>query len=177
MSITRITAALPYGALLAATAWFYVLAGRIDYAARPGQLGPDLWPKAALALMAAVCVFQIVKALAGTAGRDARGIADSLDESDAEPEAPRRPALLGAGIALTIAYGVVVTILGFPLATAGFMVAFMYLGGSRSHVAIWLSSLLGVALISLLLLRVVYVSLPRGVPPLDRITDFFVSAF
>lgn len=175
MRDARLRAALPYGVLLAAAAWLFVLAGQTDTPARPGQLGPDAWPRAAVVLMAGVCVFQIAKAVMGRPGREVRGLGDSLDESEAEDDAPRRPVLLLLGIALTLAYGALVTTLGFPLATAGFLVAFMYLGGSRSHLAIWLSSLIGVALISFLLLRVVYVSLPRGLPPLDRITDLIVS--
>lgn len=175
MDGTKVGAALPYIVLLAIAAGLYVLAGQTGTPARPGQLGPDAWPRAALVLMAAACVFQIAKTVAASPGREARGLEDSLDEGDAEDQAPRRPRLLLAGVALTIAYGFVVTVLGFPLATAGFMVAFMYLGGARSHLAIWLSSLIGVALLSFLLLRVVYVSLPRGVPPLDRITDLLVS--
>ena len=175
MSGRKLGAALPYALLLAAAAWLFMLAGQTGAAARPGQLGPDAWPRAALALMAAVCVVQIAKAVAGRPGREVRGLGDSLDEGG--DEAPRRPVLLALGIALTVAYGALVTTLGFPLATAGFLVAFMYLGGSRSHLAIWLSSLIGVGLISVLLLRVVYVSLPRGVPPFDRITDLIVSGF
>ncbi len=170
----RLGAALPYALLLGAAAWLFVLAGQTGATARPGQLGPDAWPRAALTLMAAVCLVQIAKAAAGRPGREVKGLGDSLDETG--DEAPRRPVLLVSGIALTVAYGALVTTLGFPLATAGFLVAFMYLGGSRSHLTIWLSSLMGVGLISFLLLRVVYVSLPRGLPPLDRLTDL-ISGF
>lgn len=175
MSGKRLGATLPYALLLAAAVWLFMLAGQTGTTARPGQLGPDAWPRAALLLMAAVCVFQIARAVVGRPGREVRGLGDNLDEG--EDEAPRRPALLVLGIALTVAYSVLVTTLGFPLATTSFLVAFMYLGGSRSHLAIWLSSLIGVGLISFLLLRVVYVSLPRGIPPFDRVVDFIVSGF
>ena len=67
-----------------------------------------------------------------------------------------------AGGALTLAYGVFITILGFPLATFIYLVAFMYLGGYRAHATVWLSSPVGIVLIANLFLNVVYVSLPRG---------------
>jgi hypothetical protein len=82
-----------------------------------------------------------------------------------------------AGAGLTLAYGVFIPYLGFPLATFVFLVAFMYLGGYRSHLAIWASSAVGLLLLATIFLNVVYVSLPRGVPPFDRLTDMIVGLF
>jgi putative tricarboxylic transport membrane protein len=168
----RLTPAIPYLLLLLATVWLWTVAAGIDYPARPGALGPDFWPRAALALMGALCVFQIGRLLLVGSGSEPHGIAAELEtEHEDEDEAPRRPILLTLGVALTTVYALVLETLGFPLATAGFLVAFMYLGGSRRHLAIWASSLTGTALVTVLLMKVVYVSLPRGTAPFDRIID------
>jgi putative tricarboxylic transport membrane protein len=173
----RIRAALPYVVLLAAVAVFYGIAGNIQFQAQPGTLGPDFWPKAALALMGLVCLYEIARALLFGKAAETHGIADALEGDEEEEEAPRRPVLLVAGGALTLAYGVFITILGFPLATFIYLVAFMYLGGYRAHATIWLSSLVGILVIANLFLNFVYVSLPRGIPPFDRVTDVIIGMF
>jgi putative tricarboxylic transport membrane protein len=173
----RIRAALPYVVLLAAAAVFYGIAGNIQFQAQPGTLGPDFWPKAALALMGLVCLYEIARALLFGKAAETHGIADALEGDEEEEEAPRRPVLLVAGGALTLAYGVFITILGFPLATFIYLVAFMYLGGYRAHATIWLSSLVGILVIANLFLNLVYVSLPRGIPPFDRVTDVIIGMF
>jgi hypothetical protein len=176
---TRLWAALPYAVLLVAAAVFYDIAGDIHFQAQPGTLGPDFWPKAALALMGLVCLYEIARKLLFGKTAETQGIADALEgrEEGEGEEAPRRPALLVAGGALTLAYGAFITILGFPLATFIYLVAFMYLGGYRAHATIWLSSLVGILVIANLFLNVVYVSLPRGIPPFDRVSGIIVSMF
>jgi putative tricarboxylic transport membrane protein len=176
---TRLWAALPYAVLLAAAAIFYDIAGNIQFQAQPGALGPDFWPKAALALMGLVCLYEIARALVSGKTTETHGIGDALEENEEHEleEPPRRPVLLVAGGALTLAYGVSITTLGFPLATFIYLVVFMYLGGYRAHATIWLSSLVGILAIANLFLNVVYVSLPRGIPPFDRVTDIISSIF
>ena len=171
----RLTQALPYLLLLVATAWLWTVADRIEYTARPGGLGPDFWPRAAIALIGALSLFRIATTFLSRSQVEARGIAEQLEEAEEPDEEPRQPLLLLLGIGLTIAYAFLLGVLGFPVATAAFLIAFMYLGGSRNHVAIWISSLIGVALVALLLMKVVYVSLPRGVAPFDRVTDLITG--
>jgi putative tricarboxylic transport membrane protein len=176
MTNARILSALPYalGLVVAGVLFFY--AGRIEYSAREGQLGPDFWPKLAIGFMAAVCIFEIARIALG-ARMQAQGIADVLDESEAQENAPAYPWLLAGGVALVLAYGLVITLFGFIVSTFLFLVAFMYLGRYRSHGAIWIASLVGTLIVALVFLRVVYVSLPRGIPPFDRVTDFVTGLF
>jgi putative tricarboxylic transport membrane protein len=177
MGDTHIKLALPYLIGLAAAVALFVYAGQIQYSARPGQLGPDFWPKLAIGLMAIMCVFEIVKIALG-ARVEAQGIAETLDqEDDAEEGAVRFPGLLAGGIGLVLAYGLLVPVLGFLISTFAFLVAFMYLGRYRSHGPIWLAGLLGTLVLAVVFLKVVYVSLPRGVPPFDRVTDAVVGLF
>jgi putative tricarboxylic transport membrane protein len=162
----------PYVVGLALAGALYVYTGHIDFTPRPGQLGPDVWPRMAIALMAAACAFEIVRRLVVGATLT-RGVVDMLEQSDAaqEEEEPTHPALLAGGVALLAAYALAVNTLGFLLATFLFIVAFMYLGRYRNHAAIWSISIAATFLIAFLFLRVAYVSLPRGAPPFDRFTD------
>ena len=185
MNGSRIRAALPYAALLVVAGLFYLFAGRIEYSHRPGELGPDFWPKLVIGLMAVVCLYEIVKALWFGSDRAVHGIADELEgseEEEAEEEeehgAPRRhlSLLIGGGI-LTVAYGALLPVLGFVLGTFLFLVVFMYLGRYRSHLVIWPASIIGTLSIAVIFLRVVYVSLPRGVPPFDRVADIIIGLF
>jgi hypothetical protein len=175
---SRIRDALPYAVLLALAVFVWSVASDIHYSHRVGNLGPGFWPKIAIGLIGVVSLLEIVRALLGRRG-EARGFADVL-EGGAEEEladVERHPGMLLAGAGLTLAYGVSIPILGFPLATFLFLVAFMYVGGHRSHVVIWLSSAVGVFLFAIVFLKIVYVSLPRGIPPFDRITDAIVNLF
>lgn len=170
----RLARALPYLLLLAATAWLWTVANGIQFSGRPGALGPDFWPRAAIILIGAMSLLQIAKILLSGSEVEAGGATGQLEDGD-DDDAPRQPLLLAGGIALTVAYAMALGVIGFPLATTAFLVAFMYLGGSRSHLAIWLSSVIGVAVVTVLLMRVVYVSLPRGAAPFDQLTDLITG--
>lgn len=172
MARSQIRSTVPYVVGLVLVAALFVHIGRIDYPARPGQLGPDTWPKIALGLMAAVCLLEIVRRLVRGA-TVTRGVADLLAQADpGEPAAAAHPWLVAGGIVLLGVYAVLVPVLGFLLATFLFLGAFMYLGRYRRHVAIWSISAIATVLIGVLFLRIAYVSLPRGTPPFDRFTDF-----
>jgi hypothetical protein len=170
----RVWSALPYAVLLAFAAWFYRIAGHITYNHQGDNLGPDFWPRMALAAMMIICLVQGARLLIfGRADEEPAITAEPAEES----EAPRSHLLLGLGLLLTIGYGAFVPILGFALATFLFMALFMYAGGYRRHLVIWLWSLIGTAALVLLFQKVVYVSLPRGTAPFDGVTDLLLSMF
>jgi hypothetical protein len=162
---------VPYAVGLAAAALLFFFARQIEYTPRPGMLGPDFWPKMAIGLMAAVCLFEIARSLAGVKS-ETHGVADALEKGDAEETAPTYPGLLIGGIVLVAVYAVVVDILGFLLSTFLFLPAFMYLGRYRKHAAVWSTSAIVTVLAALIFMRFAYVSLPRGEPPFDAFTDF-----
>lgn len=163
---------LPYVVGLVISGILYYYAQQIEYTHRPGSLGPDFWPKMTIAVMAFICLAEIVRRLVGF-GQETRGIAEVFEkEEDGEAPPPTHTGLLAGGIALVLIYAAVVTTLGFLLSTFIFLVAFMYLGRYRNHVAIWLTGT-GITLgAALLFMRIAYVSLPRGEPPFDAFTDF-----
>ena len=54
---------VPYAVGLAIAIALYIYAGTFDYTPRPGQLGPEVWPRLAILLMGASCVFEISRRL------------------------------------------------------------------------------------------------------------------
>ena len=172
MDKSAIRSTFPYLVGLAVAAVLFYFATQIEYSARPNMLGPDFWPKMAIGLMAVVCLFEIARALMGMRP-ETHGVADLLEKVDEEePPAKTYPWLLIGGIVLVAVYAVVVEILGFLLSSFLFLAAFMYLGRYRNHVAIWTTSAIITIMAALLFIRFAYVSLPRGQPPFDAVTDF-----
>jgi putative tricarboxylic transport membrane protein len=174
MDKSAIRSALPYFVGLVVAGLLYHYAQQIEYTPRAGALGPDFWPKVAIALMAAMCVFEIVRIFTGLKS-ETHGVTDALEEGHPETaEAPpqKYPWLLAAGIVLVTVYAFVVDTLGFLLSTFLFLSAFMYLGRYRNHAAIWGTSTVITLAAALIFMRFAYVSLPRGTPPFDAFTDF-----
>jgi hypothetical protein len=166
---------VPYAVGLAIAAVLYLYAGTFDYAPRPGQLGPEVWPRLAILLMGGSCLFEILRRLI-VGNQDAAGFLEAFDrEPEVEDKQPVYPRLLVGGIVLMAIYAVLVPVLGFILGTFLFLAAFMYVGGYRAHGAIWGTSAAVTIFCGILFLRIAYVSLPRGVPPFDRATDIFFA--
>ncbi|RTL75720.1 MAG: tripartite tricarboxylate transporter TctB family protein [Bradyrhizobiaceae bacterium] len=173
MGKTALRQTIPYVAGLIVSGILYHYAQQIEYTPRQGDLGPDFWPKATIAVMALICLIEIARRFLGM-NQETHGIAETFEkeDEDAEVEAPKHPHLLLGGIVLVLTYAAVVTTLGFLLSTFIFLIAFMYLGRYRNHLAIWLTST-GITFgAAVLFMRVAYVSLPRGAPPFDAFTDF-----
>ena len=170
MNKTAVRATLPYVIGLAVAALLFHFARSIEYTPRPGTLGPTFWPEAAIGLMALACLFEIFRGFLGLKN-EARGVEEILEGDEAEAPAKTYPLLLAGGIALVTAYAIVVDYLGFLVSTFFFLAIFMYLGRYRRHVAIWLTSFGVTFAAAILFMRIAYVSLPRGVPPFDAVTD------
>lgn len=159
---------LPYLALLAGAGFLYHDTATFAALGRPGQLGPDFWPRAVLILLMLVCALEVGRlAFAG-------GAAPPVDAKPAphaaQEEGPRYPWLLAAGIGLTILYVPGMELLGFFLATALYLAGFMLVGRYRRPVVIAASSVLGSLAFVFVFMKVVYVSLPLGVGPFERVS-------
>ncbi len=175
--LTRLRATLPYLIVLAVTAGLFVMAQRIDFVAPGGRIGPDFWPKVILGLATLTCVYQIVKTLFWPDGREqVGGVLESILE-EAPPEAtgqatpePLHRGLIVAGIALTIAYVLLIEQVGFFLCTFVYLAAFAWIGRYRRPMVILASSLIGSLVFMFVFMKVVYVSLPLGRGPFAEVT-------
>ena len=171
----RLWMAAPYTVLFVLAGWLYLIAGSIEFSRQGDNLGPDFWPRAVLMAMMAICAVQAAR-IFFFADTDEPAAADEA-AYDEDEDAPRSHALLVSGLALTVAYGVLLPLLGFLTATALYLALFMYVGRYRAHPAIWISSVTGAVLLTLVFQKVVYVSLPRGVFPFDLVTDALLRLF
>jgi putative tricarboxylic transport membrane protein len=151
---------VPYAALLAGALYLYHDAGAFASAARPGELGPDFWPKAILVLLMAVCAYEVVRrAVFARAPSNTSHASDSGDDAEA---GERFPWLLAGGIVLTILYVLALDTLGFFIATALYLALFMLLGRYRRMRVIAAASAVGSLAFVFVFMRIVYVSLPLG---------------
>lgn len=166
---------LPYVVVGALAAWLFYEATQIDFHRRAGTLGPDVWPKLVLGAMLAICVYEIVRLLVspqyrgGAAGVLQDLVAESGGDGTAEPERSRSPLLLLAGIVLTALYVWIIQRLGFVLATAPYLVAFIALGGYRRWGVNAAVSVIGTLAMMFFFMKVVYISLPLGYEPFSQV--------
>jgi putative tricarboxylic transport membrane protein len=175
--LTRLRRTVPYVIVFAATVVLFMLANRITFVAPGGRIGPDVWPKAILALSMLTCAFQIVKILFfGGTGEQVPGVLESIIEeapvgesSETAPE-PKYPRLIVGGIVLTVAYVVLIDRLGFFLCTFAYLAAFAWIGRYRRPLVVLASSLIGSLLFMFVFMKVVYVSLPLGQEPFSQVT-------
>jgi putative tricarboxylic transport membrane protein len=150
----------------------YLVATRFEYTPRAGRLGPELWPRAILVLIAGVCLFRIVTAMRAPRDEGPGGgvLQDVLGNAplpgDAQPEADARfPGLLALGIAITIAYVWLLGLFGFALASVLYIGAMIRVGRYRRWRVIVPTALMGSLVFMFVFQKVVYLSLPIGQPP------------
>lgn len=177
--LNRLRRAAPYIVLQLAAMYLYQLAGRIDYPATAGRIGPDFWPKSILVLLGLVCVYEIVKNLLVGESFTAAGLLEKLMKENAadqgEEDLPSFPLRLAGGIALTIAFVGSIDTFGFFLATCAYLGLFMIIGRYRRWAVIGTASLLGALLLLFIFMKLVYVSLPLGVAPFSAVSLALLS--
>src|SRR6266536_794278 len=148
--LARLRKVVPYVIVLAVAAFLYLLANRIEFVAPGGRIGPDFWPRAILLLAMATCAYEIVKTLFfGHPDQEVAGVLESIiEEAPADTVAQEPPArsylhLLLIGVAMTIAYVVLIERLGFFLCTFLYLAGFTWVGRYRRLGIVLASSLLG----------------------------------
>ncbi len=176
MKAERLKRALPYAVLLAAAAYLWFAAGRIEYFAPAGRIGPDAWPKIIIGLFALTCAWGIWQALSGRIRpAESDDIVDASGGDEAAEPPEKYPLLLVLGIGATVAYVAFVKTLGFFLATLIYLFAFMIIGRYRNWLVIGLMSVGGSLLLMFFFMKVVYVSLPIGEEPFSAVTLFLMK--
>ena len=141
--------------------------GGLDHGVPAGRLGPAFWPRLVLACLAATCLVRLTGALRGrstttAAGPDTTGAAPAAINAVRDAPGPISRARLGAAMALILLYVLAAPVTGFPLATVGFVVGFMWVSGARSAAGIAAGALLGTVGLLYLFVKVVYLPLPKG---------------
>jgi putative tricarboxylic transport membrane protein len=170
------------GILVVVAIYFFNLATKFEYSQRGEQLGPGFWPKLLLGIIIILTLADIVLALC-KGGKPATEVSSSAENNEVleageglqDEEQKRYPKLLIIGGLMTVAYVYLVGTVGFALCTFFYLVGFMYAGRFRHHVMIWVSSLAGTAFFLFLFIKVVYVSLPTGIPPFEGLTLMIYS--
>jgi putative tricarboxylic transport membrane protein len=174
--LLRLNRILPYVIVLAIVSYLYYAAGKIEFAAPGGRLGPGFWPKVILVLAMLTCLYEIVKILCfSKSEHEIAGVLQSIVESvpDAEAE-PRQqktyPYRLLAGIALTLGYALALEPLGFFLCTLLYMAGFMVIGRYRRLRVVIASSTIGSLVFMYVFMKIVYISLPLGQGPFAELS-------
>jgi len=171
----RYRALLPYLLVLAGAVALTWSALHFEFTPRGDRPGPDVWPRAILALMIVTCVLRIGTLLRRRPVDDAGGTEEAAGDALAEDErdaAPRKryPLLLATGIALTAAYVALLGTLGFFVDTVLYIGALIRTGRYRRWPVIVAVSLGGALFFMFVFMKVVYLSLPIGTPPFEAIS-------
>jgi putative tricarboxylic transport membrane protein len=173
MAVEKLKKIVPYVLILLMSLYFYYLAGQFRFSAKPGNLGPDFWPKLLLGLTMVACLYEIIKTAFFLKVASSKKAAE---EQPAKEENKKKtyPGLLVIGIAMTVAYAYFVTTLGFILCTFLYFVFFMIVGRYRKIWAILANSVVGTLVLVVIFMKIVYVSLPLGQEPFSGVTFFFL---
>ena len=177
----RLARAAPYALLLAVAGVLYAAALRIEYVGPAERIGPDLWPRAILGLLAAVCIYELAKSFLAAGARSTGGMLQHfLDQAPASADggAAQPPSLarLALAVTATLAYVVLVPVLGFFLATAAYLAGFIALGGYRRWGVLAACALGGSLATVAVFMKVVYVSLPLGMGPFRLLSTGLLQA-
>jgi putative tricarboxylic transport membrane protein len=174
-TLDRCRATLPYLVVLAAGVYLYYTAANFEFEQSSGRIGPGAWPKLILILMLASAVWGAVST-AFQLGRSDMVVEDA-DEMEALVRPPEiYPWLVWVAVAATVGYLLILPLFGFFLATIVYAFVLMYLGHYRALVpAILLSVAIAFAFM-FMFMRVVYVALPVGIAPFDRLSYALMAA-
>jgi putative tricarboxylic transport membrane protein len=152
---------LPEVVLLAAAVYLFVVALGFKQVGPADQIGPGFWPQV---LCVGIGIGALVRLGQKLRSQESRVVGDAASEAG-ELRMPR----VALGVALVVGYVVGMLFLGYILATALFLIAFICLGGQRK----WYVVPLGIAsslLFAYVFLKVVYIALPSGVGVFDQLT-------
>ncbi|MHB8493218.1 MAG: tripartite tricarboxylate transporter TctB family protein [Casimicrobiaceae bacterium] len=165
---------LPYLLVLAGASVLTWNSLHFGFTAPGDRPGPDMWPRAILALMIVTCLVRIGTVLRSRRDGGARARSGSGEDQRVveEPEAATRryPLLLVAGIGLTIAYVALLTTLGFFLDSVIYIGTLIRIGRYRRWPIIAAVAVGGAFVLMLIFMKVVYLSLPIGRPPFSAIS-------
>jgi putative tricarboxylic transport membrane protein len=170
----RLQAALPYAVVLAVGAFLYHRADSFEFEESSGRIGPGAWPKLVLVLLLLTALWGAISS-AIRAGRTTVETATEADEALVRPP-EIYPYLVWIAVGVTVGYLLALPVIGFFPATTIYVFILMYLGHYRRPLpAAALSA--GIAFAFMFtFMRVVYVALPVGTAPFDRLSFALMAA-
>lgn len=173
----RLSATAPYLLIFVIGACLYVSADNIEFDRVEGRIGPDLWPKIILGLMMIASAWGTIKALllppAVRIEQQPSTLEDVESSRPAHSETDEReiyPLRVWGTLAGSVAYLLVMPLLGFFSSSLVFIAFVIYLGGYRKPVRVLVVSLVASLFFMIIFVRVVYVSLPIGIEPFAKIS-------
>jgi putative tricarboxylic transport membrane protein len=129
-------------------------------------LGPAAWPQAMLVLIAVCAVIWMAQTV--IAWRGGRPVPAATAAAPAGETYSHRKALIG--LVLIVAYGWLLPVTGFPLATAAFIALWCILGGVRHPLAVVPLSLVGTVVLLWIFMGLALMPLSRGQGVFDQVS-------
>jgi putative tricarboxylic transport membrane protein len=170
----RCRAALPYLVVLAAGLFLYYTAENFEFEEASGRIGPGAWPKLILLLLLASALWGVVSSALNAGKVPVRAVEDDTEALVRPPEI--YPWLVWVAVGITVVYLVVMPLVGFFLATIAYSFALIWLGHYRRLLQVSLLSVAIALAFMFMFMRVVYVALPVGVAPFDRLSYALMAA-
>jgi len=171
----RCRAALPYLVVLAAGGFLYYTAENFEFEEASGRIGPGAWPKLILILLLVSALWGAVSSVL-RAGTVAAPDADDDDTAAFLRPPEIHPGMVWAAVAATVVYLFVMPLVGFFLATILYCFVLIYLGHYRKFVTVAVLSVAISFAFMFMFMRIVYVALPPGVAPFDRLSYGLMAA-
>jgi putative tricarboxylic transport membrane protein len=168
----RLRQVVPHAVMLLGAGLLFWASTRIDVDTG-GRIGPAVWPRTIILLLALLCLYEIVKRLLAGTQTSATGVVSTMampGEASAEEREVEHPRKLMGGIALVAAYVFGVQWLGFFVATALFLAVFPWVGGMRRPLLSASIAVLGSLALIIVFMRVAYISLPLGAGPFRELS-------
>ena len=134
-------------------------------------LGPGAWPGAMLLALAVLSAIWVARDLWSLRRPEGRTLLEPVREE--EPYAMGRAL---AGLAMIVAYGWLLSVLGFAVASAVFIVAWCLLGGMRRPVVLIVVALVGTLALLWLFMGLALMPLPRGQGVFDGFSIWLLQA-
>ena len=153
---------IPEVLLLVAAVYLFVAASNFRQVGNLNQIGPGFWPQV---LCIGIAIGVLVRIGQKFRARGRPLVVSAVSETDEDVRMPR----VALGVALVVGYIVGMLFLGYILATALFLIAFIYLGGQRKWYVLPLS-VVSSLVFAYIFLKVVYIALPSGVGIFDQLS-------
>jgi putative tricarboxylic transport membrane protein len=154
---------VPEVLLLVAAVYLFVVAGNFRQVGNPDQISPGFWPQM---LSVGIVIGTLVRIGQKFRTRKRPIAGGAVTEAEEDTRMPR----VALGIALVVGYLVGILFLGYILATALFLITFIYLGGQRKWYVVIPLGLVTSVVFAYVFLKVVYIALPSGVGVFDQLS-------